>query len=139
MTRRVRWFARAVLVAATMLFAAIGTRYVVDPVGAVAAHGIVLGSPEAITVMRVSGGVFLGVATVLAVCAASDARLRAGSGVLAAVASAVTITRLLGLALDGPAPFTLQVLKPEVVLVVLATTSFVAARPAALRVSGDRA
>ena len=77
MTRRVRWFARAVLVAATMLFAAIGTRYVVDPVGAVAAHGLVL--PEAITVMRVSGGVFLGVATVLAVCAASDARLRAAA------------------------------------------------------------
>ena len=69
----------------------------------------------------------------------SNRRLRAGSGLLAIVASAATITRLLGLAMDGPAPFTVQVLKPEVVLVVLATASFVVARPPALRMSGDRA
>jgi hypothetical protein len=138
MTRRARWFSRAVLVAATALFAAIGARYVVDPVGAVAPHRIVLGSAEAITVIRVSGGLFLGVAGVLGYCAVSAARLRAGSGVLAAVATAVTVTRLLGLVLDGPAPFTLRVLKPEVVLVGLATASLVLARSGALRVAGGR-
>jgi hypothetical protein len=139
MTNRSRWFSRAVLGAATLLFAAIGTRYVVDPVGAVAAHRIVLGSPEAVTVMRVSGGLFLGVAAALGLCAGSTARLRAGSGLLAVVASSVTVTRLLGLVVDGPAPFTLHVLKPEVVMVVLAAASFLGARRSTPRSSGERA
>lgn len=69
--------------------------------------------------MRVSGGVFLGLAGVLLACVLSERRLLAGIGVLAFVSIAVTGVRLFGLAVDGSAPFTLRVLKPEIALVVL--------------------
>ena len=50
--------------------------------------------------------------------------LVAGIGVLALVSIAVTAVRVLGLAVDGPAAFTLRVLKPEIALVVLSTLGF---------------
>lgn len=118
------WFSRLVLALATLLFSLIGVRYVLDPIGAVAPHRITLGSSEAVTIMRVSGGVFLALAVVLLACIFSQRRLLAGTGVLALVSIVVTAVRLFGLAVDGPAPFTLQVLKPEIALVLLSTLGF---------------
>jgi hypothetical protein len=118
------WFDRVVLAGATVLFSLIGIRYIVDPVGAVAPHAITLGSPEAITMMRVSGGVFVGIAAVLFASILSERRTRGGIAVLAVVSIAVTAVRLFGLAVDGAGPFTLKVLKPEVALVVLSTLGF---------------
>jgi hypothetical protein len=118
------WFARVVLAAATLLLTRISLEYIIHPVAAVAPHHITLGSPEAITMMRVSGGVFLGIAIALLVCLTSRRRLLAGLGFLAVVATVILATRLIGLALDGAAPFTLKVLKPEVVLVVLSSLAF---------------
>ena len=118
------WFSRLVLAAATVLFSLIGIRYIVDPISAVAPHQITLGSSEAVTIMRVSGGVFLGIAGVLLACISSERRLLAGTGVLALVSIAVTAVRLFGVAVDGPAPFTLRVLKPEIALVVLSALGF---------------
>jgi hypothetical protein len=43
---------------------------------------------------------------------------------LAVLAVVVTAARVLGLVLDGPAPFTLHVLKPEVALFVASTAAF---------------
>ena len=117
-------FNRLVLAGATILFSLIGIRYVLDPINAVAPHQIALGSNEAVTIMRVSGGVFLGIAGVLVACIFSERRLLAGIGVLGLVSIAVLGVRLFGLAVDGPAPFTLQVLKPEIVLVVLSALGF---------------
>ncbi len=125
LTRSSAWFNRVVLAGAAILFSLIGIRYVIDPVGAVAPHQITLGSNEAITIMRVSGGVFLGIAAFLLVCIAAERRLLAGVAVLAVVSIAVTAVRLFGLAVDGPAPFTLRVLKPEIALVVLSALGFV--------------
>ena len=103
------WFSRVVLGAAAVLLASIGLRYVIDPMGAVGPHGIVLGSAEAITIMRVTGSVFLGIALVLLGCL-------------------VTNRLLPGLAFHGPAPFTLFVLKPEVALVACSTIALVLER-----------
>jgi Domain of unknown function (DUF4345) len=119
------WFGRLVLVGATLLFVLIGIRYVFDPIGAVAPHQIALGSQEAVTNIRVSGGVFLGIAAVLFACALSERRILAGTGVLALVSIAVTAARLFGLAVDGPAPFTVHVLKPELSIVILSTVGFI--------------
>jgi hypothetical protein len=118
------WFNRVVLAGATVLFSLIGIRYIVDPVGAVAPHAITLGSPEAITMMRVSGGVFVGIAAILFASIFSPRRIQGGIGVLAVVSIAVTAVRLFGLAVDGTGPFTLKVLKPEVALVALSTLGF---------------
>jgi hypothetical protein len=122
-TRRSIWFGRLVLGAAALLLTRIGAGFIVDPVGQAAPHGMVLNAPEAVTSMRVEGGVFVGIAVALAVCAASERRLLAGLAFFATVATAITAVRLLGLAVDGAAPFTLHVLAPEMVLVVLSTTA----------------
>lgn len=122
------WFARIVLGAATLLLSRIAFGYMTDPVGTVAPHGIVLGSAEAVTIMRVSGSVFLGMAIVLAFCVASERRLVAGLGFLATIATTILAARLLGLSIDGPAPFTLKVLKPEIILVLLSSLALVTER-----------
>jgi hypothetical protein len=74
--------------------------------------------------MRVSGAVFVGIAAVLFTSLVSERRLRGGLAVLALVSSAVTAVRLFGLMVDGAAPFTLKVLKPEMALVLLSTLGF---------------
>jgi len=118
------WFGRLVLGAAIVLLARIAIGYLVDPVGSVALHHIDLGSAEAVTIMRVMGGVFLGVALILAGCVVSDHRLLAGLGFLAVLATSITTVRLAGLVLDGPAAFTLRVLWPELALVLLSIAAF---------------
>jgi Domain of unknown function (DUF4345) len=119
------WFNRVVLAGATILFSLIGTRYIVDPVAAVAPHRITLGSSEAVTMMRVCGGVFLGIAGLLLASLFARRRLFDGIAVLAVISIVVTAVRLFGLVIDGSAPFTLRVLKPEVALVVLSSIGFV--------------
>lgn len=121
--RRSIWFGRIVLGAAALLFTRISLGYIADPIGTAAPHGIALGSAEAITIMRVSGGVFLGIALSLVACLLSERRVFAGLGFLATIATAVLAVRLLGLTVDGPAPFTLKVLKPEVLLVLFSTAA----------------
>jgi len=122
------WFGRVVLGAATLLMVRIGVEYLTDPVGAVAPRGITLGSAEAVTMMRVSGGVFLAMAIAFVISLVSDRRLLAGLGLLAIFAWTLTLVRLAGVAIDGAAPFTLKVLKPEVALVVLSTAAFLLLR-----------
>lgn len=122
------WFGRLVLAVATILFSLIALRQIADPIGASTAHQIALGSSDAITIMRVTGGLFLGVALVLAACIVSDRRLLAGLGVLFTVNAVVAAVRVVGLVLDGPGPFTLQVLKPEVALVALSAIAFLVER-----------
>jgi hypothetical protein len=122
------WFGRVVLAGAALLLTRISIGYIANPVGAVASHGIALGSAEAVTIMRVSGGVFLGIALVLVACLASVRRLAAGLAFLATIAGTILAIRLLGLALDGPAPFTMKVLKPEIALVVLSAAALVIER-----------
>jgi hypothetical protein len=116
---RTTWFSRIVLAAATLLLLLrISLEDVVDPIGSVAPHAIALGSAEAITIMRVSGGVFLGIALALVACLASERRILVGLGLLATIATTILLVRLAGLAVDGPAPFTTKVLKPGVALVL---------------------
>lgn len=117
------WFGRFVLGGAALLLTRISFGYIADPIGTVAPHEITLGSAEAVTIMRVSGGVFLGFAMVLVGCLWSERRLLVGLGCLTTIAGAILTMRLLGLAVDGPAPFTLRVLKPEVALVLLSAAA----------------
>jgi hypothetical protein len=123
---------RVVLAAACILFTLIGLRNIFDPMGEAAAHGITLGAPEAITIMRVTGGIFLALAMAFLACLVSPAhlgkRLLLGTELLALVATVLTAVRLLGMVLDGAAPFTLKVLKPEVAMVIISTAAFLLER-----------
>jgi hypothetical protein len=127
--RHTVWFSRIVLLAATLLFSMIAFRNLFDPVGAMAPHEITLGSAAGVTVARVGfGGFPLAFAIILLACLAAERRLLAGLGFLAVLALVVTAARVIGLVLDGPAPFTLHVLKPEVALIIVSTTAFVLER-----------
>jgi hypothetical protein len=106
-----------------LLLLRIALDHIADPAGAAAANQISLGSPAALTIMRVSGSVFLAVALALAACLVSAHRLLDGLALLTIFATTITAVRLLGLALDGPAPFTLKVLRPEIALVLLSSTA----------------
>jgi hypothetical protein len=118
------WASRIVLALTALLFTRIGLGQIVDPLGEASQHGMQLASSEAVTIMRVMGGVFLGLAICLVACLARTRTLVFGLGLLAIVATAILATRLVGLAIDGPAPFTMRVLKPEVVVTLLAIAGF---------------
>ena len=110
--KRSIWFDR-------LLFTQFGLGDIVGPVGVAGRTHMTLGSPDAVTVVRVQGGVFIGIAVVLAYCLASEQRLLAGLGFFTTIITEVAGVRLIGLVLDGSGPFTLMVLKPEVALLVL--------------------
>ena len=97
-----------------------------------------LGSPDAITVVRVQGGVIFGIAVALAYCLASERPLLAGLGFLATMITWVAGVRLIGLVLDGPGPFTLMVLKPEVALLVLSVCAVLLERRRSQSLASNR-
>ena len=113
------WVGRVVLGLAGLLLLRVGLGLTIDPVRAVTEQGIALPSPSAISSMRAVGGGFVGIGLLLLAHLAARRWLRSGLILLLTFAGALTAGRLVGLALDGPAPFTLKVLRPEVALVVL--------------------
>ena len=117
--KRSIWFGRVVLGAGVLLFTQLGLKDIVSPVAVAARTHTTLGSPDAITVVRVQGGVFISIAVVLAYCLASKRRLLAGLSVLATIITGVAGLRLIGLIVDGPGSFTVMTLKAEVALAVL--------------------
>ena len=124
LVRRSALFNRIVLGLAALLFAMIGVRNIVNPLGEAAAHQISLASPEAITIMRVTGGAFLALAIVFVASLTSRRRLLYGTGVLLTVATVLMVVRIIGFAVDGPAPFTVRVLKPEIAITLLSLLAF---------------
>jgi hypothetical protein len=124
MYRHSVWLNRLVMGFAILVFTLIAARYIGDPVRTEAPHKIVLGSPEAMTNTRVSGGVFLAMALVLAGSVIARERHRAALLLLAIFSAVLTAVRLFGLIVDGPAPFTLRVLKPEIAVTVLAALAY---------------
>jgi hypothetical protein len=136
------WFSRVVLGVAGLLLVRIGVGLLLDPVQAVTEQGIALPSPSALTSMRALGGGFAGVGMLLLVSLPVARWIRSGLVLLLSFAGALTAGRLVGLVVDGPAPFTLKVLKPEIVLVALSIlallTTFRRPRGARGPSSGER-
>lgn len=119
-SRIVVWFNRLVLAAATVVMLMIAVRNLRDPIGATLPLDIALGSPSAVTIVRVGfGGFPLGFAVALGFCAFSTKRLLAGMALLAAVIGAATAARLQGLLLDGMTPYNLGLLRPEAAMLTL--------------------
>ena len=118
------WLNRLVLLATTVIFTAIGLRFVVDPVYGAAESGISLASALASTTARVSLGAFpLGFAIVTLVCLMSKQRLVTGVGFVVAVVGSALVVRLLSILADGPVPQSLRLLAPEVILLTLSVPS----------------
>lgn len=95
------WLSRIVMVIPMLLMIAIGVRCISNPTHAVAATGVILSTPEAITDMRVIGGLALTLAFVIATSIASPGRLRTGHLTIIALMAFVLAVRLFGFAHDG--------------------------------------
>jgi Domain of unknown function (DUF4345) len=115
------WLSRLILFGVSVLFSLIAFRYISDPVGATSPFKISLGTPAAVTNMRVVGAMFLGVAIISVACLISIKRHLTGLAVFVPIIVVVTAVRILGAMVDGPDHDTLQVLRPEVVLLVLSS------------------
>jgi hypothetical protein len=125
-SRSVTWFNRFVLTAATVVMTMIALRNLRDPIGANLPLGIALESPSAVTIVRVGfGGFPLGFALALFGCILATPRLLTGMLLMFVVMGAATIARVQGLLLDGATPYNLQLLRPEIAMMVLSLMGIV--------------
>jgi hypothetical protein len=118
--KRSIWFGRLVLGIGILLLTRLGLGNIVHPVAVAATTHTTLGSPDAITVIRVQGGVLIGIVVILAYCLFSERRLLAGLGFFTTIIISVAGLRVIGLVLDGRGSFTLMTSKAEVVMAVVA-------------------
>lgn len=95
------WISRLFLLAGTVILTLVGTRFVLDPSGATAEFGITLGSPLAMTNMRVGFGAFpLSGAIAAALCLASTQRLRLGLAFTTLVFGVALLVRAVATVID---------------------------------------
>ena len=118
--KRSIWFGRLVLGIGILLLTRLGLENIVQPVAMAATTHTTLGSPDAITVVRVQGGVLIGIVVILAYCLFSERRLLAGLGIFTTIITSVALLRVIGIVLDGPGHFTLMTSKAEVAMAVVA-------------------
>ena len=95
------WLSRIVMVPPVTIIVLIAVRCISDPVHAIAATGVTLSTPEALTDMRVIGGLALTIALVIATSILSPLRLRSGHLTIMALMGLVLAVRLFGFAHDG--------------------------------------
>ena len=127
--RLIPWFNRLVLLAATLIFALIGTRSITDPVGAAAASDIALGSALAVSTMRVGFGAFpLGCALVTFACLVSPRRLHTGLSFVATIFGVALVVRVLAILDDGTLSQSLALLSAEAIFLTLSIVGLVVDR-----------
>jgi hypothetical protein len=118
---------RFVLLAATLVLAMIGRKFIADPVAAGAASNISLGSALAATNMRASFGAFpLGCAIIAFVCLISIRRHLAGLTFVATIIGTVLAVRIFGIVSDGSLAESVWVLSAEGVLLTLSLVGILA-------------
>jgi hypothetical protein len=100
------------------LFGFIGWRYLTNPIGTAGLDLISLGSPAAVTDMRVIGALFFACGLITTFYLSTE-RLLAGLAFVLTVVSVVTAARAFGLWTDGPAPGTVSKLTTEFVLLTI--------------------
>ena len=95
------WLSRIVLVPPMLIMILIAVRCITNPIHALATTGVTLGTPQAMTDMRVVGGLALTIAFVIATSIASPQRVRTGHLTVIALMAFVLAVRLFGFAHDG--------------------------------------
>ena len=114
MIRIAPWINRLVLAFTTLLFTAIGLRYIHDPVGTSAAIGVTIASTGGAATTRIGLGAFpLAFAIFSLLCLTSSRRLLTGVSLVATVVATVIVVRLFSLLVDGPAPASTRLFIPE--------------------------
>jgi ABC-type amino acid transport system permease subunit len=127
--RIVRWISRAVLLAAMVVLALIGRKFIGDPVGAAAASDMTLGSPLAITNMRASFGAFpLGCALFVLTCLVTSSLRRTGLVFVALIIGTALAVRIFGTLADGSLAQSVHLLVAETVMLSLNLAAYVGER-----------
>ena len=95
------WLSRIVMIPPTLTMMLIGLRFIINPAHGVAAGGVTLSTPEAMTDMRVVGGLALTIALIVGRLVVSRAHLRMGHLTIIAMMAIILAVRLFGFAVDG--------------------------------------
>jgi hypothetical protein len=120
MTSTIRWFSRATLGFATLIFFLIGSKYILDPMAAAASSGMSLRSPFGLTNMRAGvGGFSIGCALITATCLMSLERLRLGLWFVLGMVAPVLVVRVYGVVSDNTFEASRQILLAESLLLLL--------------------
>jgi hypothetical protein len=115
------WINRVVLALSVIVFARIGFRYLIDPIGAEAAVGGTLAAPMAVTTARIGlGGFPLALALFNLTCLLSRRRFSPGVKLVAIVAFTAMAVRLYSLIVDGAVPESTKLFLPESFILIAA-------------------
>jgi hypothetical protein len=127
--RIIPWISRAVLLAALVVLALIGHKFIGDPVGAATASDMTLGSPLAITNMRASFGAFpLGCALFVLICLVTSGLRRTGLAFVALIIGTALAVRIFGTLADGSFSQSVHLLVAETVMLSFSLAAYVGER-----------
>ena len=118
------WLGRLILLIVTVLFTTLAWPALVDPVQAATAHGVSIGSAEALSRVRIGfGAVPLAAAIIAFMCLVWPRRTLIGLYFVLIWVGVITVVRIIGVAVSGPNDFDLRVLRPEIVILALTIVS----------------
>jgi len=95
------WLSRLVTIPPTLTMALIGIRFIGNPVHGIAATGVTLSTPEAVTDTRVIGALALTIAGVLVSLVVSRRRLRVAHATVVGLMALILAVRIFGFSVDG--------------------------------------
>jgi len=124
LARFATWIGRVVLTMATLIFGAIGLRYIADPAGASARTGVTLNTALGYTTTRVGFGAFpLALALFSFACLLSRRRLFDGVRLIATLAATVIAVRVYSTIANGAEKESVVLFIPEGILLGLAISA----------------
>jgi hypothetical protein len=114
------WLTRLMLLAPTVIFALIASRYLFDPIHAGTAIGLAFNTPMAITVTRVGFGAFPLACSIFTLsCLISTRRILTGLGFVAMIMAVALIVRLSGMHVDGSVRENMGLVRAESIMLVV--------------------
>jgi hypothetical protein len=114
------WLTRLMLVAATVIFAMIASRYLFDPVGTGTAIGLAFNTPVALTVTRVGFGAFpLAFSIFTLSCLISTRRILTGLCFVALIMAFALVVRVFGMFADGSAHESMRLVRAKAIMPVV--------------------
>ena len=114
------WLTRLMLLAPTIIFALIASRYLFDPIHAGAAVGLSFNRPMATTVARVGFGAFPLACSIFTLsCLISKRRILTGLACVALIMAVALIVRVSGMFVDGSVHDNMGLVRAESVMLVL--------------------
>jgi hypothetical protein len=118
------WLGRLILLVVAVLFTVLAWPALVDPVREAAAHGVSIGSAEALSRARIGfGAIPLASAIIAFLCLLRPGRVLTGLYFVLIWVGVITVVRIIGVATNGPSEFDVKVLRPEIVILALTSAS----------------